>query len=563
MLLFGVRVAALILCGVAAACGGDAASSIAPPTTTSAPPALRDANPAVAATVGVALTYDATRSGNTFSDPGRLGLTYSIAFSAPVDGLTTSGGNITGTPTTPGVALATITATDPLGRTASDRFGLVVFASELTTPLLPAPPLSYSDATVPLPAHFLASIGGMSVASMDNTPMQNQITDAGATLGRVLFYDRRLSANDAISCASCHRPSIGFGDTPARSVGFTGVLTPRHSTGLVNARFYKRGRFFWDERAATLEAQVIDPIQNPAEMGMTLDALALKLIATPFYQPLFTAAFGSPGISSDRVAAALAQYTRSLVSTDSRYDRAFSASGVPNFASTLTAEERQGEQLFRSVGCAGCHVSVVQVGDSVHNTGLDASITDVGAGGGAFKAPSLRNVAVRPRFMHDGRFTSLDQVVAFYDSGIQANPGLDPRLRAADGSPLRLGLSAAQRSSLVAFLGSLTDSTFLTATRFSDPFAPPGTPAPPTGASVTIQANAFQPPSLTVARGTTITFTNLDNDRHSAVFDDASITSTPLFVSGSRTVLMPSAVGIYFYHCSVHPATMSGSITVQ
>jgi plastocyanin len=110
---------------------------------------------------------------------------------------------------------------------------------------------------------------------------------------------------------------------------------------------------------------------------------------------------------------------------------------------------------------------------------------------------------------------------------------------------------------------SLTDSTFLTAIRFSNPFAPPGSVTPPAGAAVTIQANAFRPASLTVARGTTITFTNLDNDRHSAQFDDATIVSTPIFVSGSRTVTMPSAIGIYFYHCAIHGATMKGTITVQ
>ena len=438
-----------------------------------------------------------------------------------------------------------------------------MYASGLTTPILPTPALPYADAVSPLPPHFLASVNGASVASMDNTPSANPITDAGATLGRVLFYDTRLSANDATSCASCHRPSLGFGDTPPLSLGFNGMLTPRHTPSLVNARFYKRGRFFWDERAASLEAQVLDPIQNPAEMGMSLDALALKLVATSYYPALFNAAFGTPVVTSARVAAALAQYTRSLVSAGSRYDRAFSAAGVPDFSTTLTPQEREGEALFRSAGCASCHVSVAQVADSVHNTGLDVAGTDVGAGAGAFKAPSLRNVAVRPRFMHDGRFTSLDQVVSFYDSGVQPSPGLDKRLKAADGSPLRLGLTAAQRAALVAFMGALTDSTFLTAARFSNPFAPPGTPTPPPGASVTIQANAFHPASITVARGTTITFTNLDNDRHSAQFDDTTIVSTPVFVSGSRTVTMPSAVGIYFYHCAIHGSFMKGIVTVQ
>jgi cytochrome c peroxidase len=136
---------------------------------------------------------------------------------------------------------------------------------------------------VPLPAHFVASVGGASIASFDNTPVSNPITDAGATLGRVLFYDSRLSRTDATSCASCHRQSLGFADALPRSVGITGALTPRHATGLANARFYGSGRFFWDERAASLEAQVLEPIQHRDEMGMSLDSLALKLAVTPYY----------------------------------------------------------------------------------------------------------------------------------------------------------------------------------------------------------------------------------------------------------------------------------------
>jgi cytochrome c peroxidase len=456
--------------------------------------------------------------------------------------------------------VATITATDALGRSASDHFVIVAFERGLSTPELPNPGHRYTDAAA-LPAHFVASIGGTSVASLDNTPATNPITDAGATLGRVLFYDKRLSASDATSCASCHRQSLGFADALPRSIGFAGVLTPRHATGLANARFYRRGRFFWDERAASLEAQVLEPIQHRDEMGMALDTLAIKLSVTPYYPPLFTAAFGSPTITSARIAAALAQFTRAMVSGASRYDRAFDASGTADFAATLTPQEMLGEQLFRRSGCGSCHVGVAQTGDAPHNNGLDAAAADSGAGGGLFKTPSLRNVAVRRRFMHDGRFASLDEVVAFYDSGVRASAQLDPRLRGPDGAPRRLGLDDAERAALVAFLGALTDSSFLTSPRFADPFAR-ASDAPATGVTITLQGNQFLPPSVVVPAGATVSFHNIDNEWHNATFDNPAVGATPRFTSGVQTITMPTALGAYTYHCTVHGPAMSGSIVV-
>jgi cytochrome c peroxidase len=453
----------------------------------------------------------------------------------------------------------TLTATDALGRTASDRFAVVAFRAGLASPTLPAVLDRYDDASVPIPPHFRAEAGGPSVVSTDNTPAENPITNAGATLGRVLFYDRRLSASDGTSCASCHVQALGFSDAPRLSTGFAGGFTGRHSPGLANARYYQRGRFFWDERAASLEAQVLTPVQDKVEMGMTLDALTRKLAATPYYPALFAQAFGTRDVTSDRIARALAQYVRSLSSADSRFDRAFAAGGPPDF-SGFTAQERAGEQIFRTSGCAGCHTTVAQVSDAVHNTGLDAADTDAGAGGGAFKAPSLRNVAVRPRFMHDGRFTALEQVVEFYDTGVQANPNLDRRLRTPDGRPRRLNLGADGRAALVAFLRTLTDSAFLTAARFSNPFAA-ATPQAP--AAVGIQGNAYHPASLTVSPGAAVAFTNLDGTRHSAQFDATQIVSTPIFTSGTQTVTMPSAPGTYTYHCAVHGVAMSGTVTVR
>ncbi len=530
-------------------------------------PALASPNVTVGTTAGSAISYDASKAGTTFSNATTGGVRYVIRFLGASNGLTSNGAVVSGTPISPAVTRAVLSATDSLGRSAADTFAIVSFAPGLRSPTLPTVPFAYADADVPLPAHYRVAVND--VTASDNTPLDNPITNAGATLGRVLFNDMRLAANDGLSCAGCHSAVIGYSDTPPLSVGFAGALAARHTPGLVNARFNPTGRFFWDQRAGSLEAQVLGPIQNPAEMGMTLDDLVTKLTATSFYAPLFAAAFGSTRITSDRVAKALAQYVRSLTATNARYDRAFSAAGVANFAAVFTPQEIEGEALFRSSGCASCHMSTAMVMDGVHNIGLDAVVTDTGAGRGAFRAPSLRNVALRPRYMHDGRFTSLDQVVAFYATGVQPNPNLDARLTAPDGTPKRLALAPSQRAALVAFLKTLSDSTFATAPRFATPFTttitpviPPVSPLTPT-ASVTIQANAYHPPTLSVAAGTVVTWTNLDNARHSATFTSAAIGATPIFISGAQSLTMPSAAGTYAYHCAIHGSAMTGTITVR
>lgn len=306
--------------------------------------------------------------------------------------------------------------------------------------------------------------GGGGGRGFDNTPVANPVTDAGATLGRVLFYDRQLSANDRIACASCHVQAFGFADTARLSRGFAGGATKRHSMALGNARLYANGRFFWDERASSLEAQVLMPVQDAVEMGMTLPALERKLSEVSYYAPLFKSAFGSTTISSERISQALAQFVRALVSSDAPFDRGPGA---------LNEQERDGLRLFNGpAGCARCHVGPALAGDRTHNTGLDATIVDAGAGRGEFKVPSLRNIAVRAPYMHDGRFTTLAQVVDHYNGGVKNNPSLDQRLRGRGASPRGLGLSVAQRDAIVAYMRTLTDTTFLTAPQFADPFIP-------------------------------------------------------------------------------------------
>jgi cytochrome c peroxidase len=324
-------------------------------------------------------------------------------------------------------------------------------------PSLPTQAADYVQYSVGnLPAYFQNG-----PASLDNTPGDNLLTNAGATLGRVLFYDARLSQNNIVSCSSCHHQANGFSDTNQFSAGINGQLTTRHSMGLTDVRFYGGGRMFWDERAGSLEEQALVPIQSPTEMGSTLDGVVAKLNQTKFYPTLFQAAFGTPDATPDRVAKAISQFERSMVSYNSKYDDSLTGK------QTLSPAEQAGEALFNGTArCASCHTTTSQSVDEVMNIGLDATITDPGAGAGRFKAPSLRNVAVRGRYMHDGRFSSLQEVVNFYSSQVIDNGNVDGRLT----NPLQLNLSSEQIDDLVAFLNTLTDNTFLTSSLFSNPF---------------------------------------------------------------------------------------------
>ncbi|MGA0919932.1 MAG: cytochrome-c peroxidase [Gemmatimonadaceae bacterium] len=336
-------------------------------------------------------------------------------------------------------------------------------------------------AGVALPAHYDAVVLGR-----EDRTIGAPITDAGATLGRVLFYERQLSRSGTVSCASCHAQTVAFGDSAQFSRGFEGALTAAHSMRLVNARFNENGRFFWDRRAATLEAQSTQPIQDPGEMGFDaahggITAALARLRERPYYAPLFRMAFGDSVITEDRVQRALAQYVRSIVSTTSRWDLAAAPVFTVNNPQgslngpfpTLTPEENQGKQLFQGSGCAACHVPPsFSLNANSRSNGLDAGETRI------FRSPSLKQVGRSGRFMHDGRFATLEQVVDFYNEGIQAGPALDNRLMAPplvpggppSGIPRRFGFTAAQKAALVAFLRTLTDEALAADPRFSDPF---------------------------------------------------------------------------------------------
>ena len=346
---------------------------------------------------------------------------------------------------------------------------------------LPGAPFNYAN--IQLPAHLRLP----NVEDADNTPAGNPVTDAGATLGRVLFYDTRLSANQTIACASCHKHELAFTDEAPLSTGFEGGLTGRNSMSLAMARYYQNGHFFWDERAATLEEQTLMPIQDQTEMGLSLEELESRLANTEYYPPLFEDAFDSPEITSNKVALALSQFVRSMVSYQSRYDQARQTAppGPPGAAPwpDFTPEENLGKALFfdpNRGNCAACHGTEAFIAPGPRNNGLDLVSEDEGLGGvngnpqdiGLFKVPSLRNVELTAPYMHDGRFEQLSEVIDHYDNGVQPHPNLSPQLRAngPNGPPRRLNLSPAERQALVAFLETLTDESFLADERWADPF---------------------------------------------------------------------------------------------
>ena len=342
---------------------------------------------------------------------------------------------------------------------------------------LPDTPDEYANA--PLPAHFQGA------RAVDNTPADNPITNHGATLGRVLFYDTALSANGTTSCSSCHQQQHAFADPNRVSRGFDGRFTDRHSMNLTGLRYYPRARFFWDERSGNLEETVLLPVRSPIEMGADPARLPQTLAALPYYPELFRRSFGEPTITEARIARALAQFLRSLVSYRSRFDEGMArARSDEDDFENFTRQENRGKALFGR-HCATCHSEAeeapfVLLLPSNNGTELDprsadggfADITLNALDAGRFKSPTLRNVEVAGPYMHNGSLATLEDVVDHYSQNFNRHPNLDVRMRP-------LNLTASEKAALVAFLKTLTDRVFLTEPRFSDPFDPPGATAPP------------------------------------------------------------------------------------
>lgn len=320
-------------------------------------------------------------------------------------------------------------------------------------------------ATVDVPAYVTTYVGAMT------HPADNPLTVEGIALGRRLFYDKMLSNNNTISCASCHKQANAFDDPRPFSKGTDGSLGGRNAMAVINLAYNKH--LFWDGRRNTLEGQAHDPVTNPIEMAAKWPDVVKKLQADSRYPDLFFSAFGTRTVDSNLVVKAIAQFERTLVSFSSRFDKFYYGGD----SSALNAGEKRGLAIFTGVGmCNNCHLMNTLLTDNeLRNNGLDVAPADDGlqkftglaTDKGKFKVPTLRNIAVTAPYMHDSRFATLEQVVNFYSSGVkQSSPNIDEHMPDFGSG---LNLTAAQQADLVAFLHALTDSSFLTNPLFSDP----------------------------------------------------------------------------------------------
>jgi cytochrome c peroxidase len=260
-------------------------------------------------------------------------------------------------------------------------------------------------------------------------PEDNPLTADRIELGRQLFFDRRLSRDGSVSCATCHDPERGFSDTRPIAIGVDGRVGRRNAPALIN-RGYGRA-FFWDGRAKSLEEQVLKPIDDPNELGSSVAEASIRVDVPP-----------------EEMARALSSFVRSILSGNSPFDRFINGDRM-----ALTDYERAGLQVFRGKGnCVACHVGPTLSDERLHNTGVawrDGGYADQGGGRGDFKTPTLREVARTAPYMHDGTLNTLEDVIDFYDRGGRPNPALDPEIR-----PLRL--DTAEKAQLAAFLRALS-----------------------------------------------------------------------------------------------------------
>lgn len=298
-------------------------------------------------------------------------------------------------------------------------------------------------------------------------PQDNPLTEEGIALGKKLFFDPILSANNTQACADCHRPENAFDDPNRFSVGIDGSIGTRNSMPLQNLAWNFGQKFFWDGRAASLEKQIFQPVTNPIEMANTWPNAVASLQNHPTYPLLFEKAFNKSRIDSTLVSKAIAQFLRTLISSNSKFDQ-YLRDEVQ-----LTTSEQNGLNIFMDEtrgDCFHCHgnpVNPLWTDNIFHNNGLDEFFTDKGLGSvtgdprddGKFKSPSLRNLAYTAPYMHDGRFETLDDVINHYSEGLVYSETIDPLMKkVAEGG---VQLTPEEKSDLKAFLLSLSDPSFL------------------------------------------------------------------------------------------------------
>ena len=356
-------------------------------------------------------------------------------------------------------------------------------------PVLPDEPYNYNGIEFPEEILTLMAIWG---ETFDPNDFNSQIDNETATLGRVLFYDKKLSGNNEISCASCHKQEFSFADNVAFSEGINGPLTTRNSPnlndlewgannllvidifvgGILDPSFIPGTHtYFWDCRDTSLATAVLQPIAADDELGKDMSILVNKLSNTSYYPDLFAAAFGDSQITTERIGTAMAHFIRSMVSFESKFDKA--EQGLSEY----TPAEFAGRNIFENSCGFFCHTLPNGGIKTPMNNGLDEIPEDPGAGTwindeaafGLFKSPSLRNIALTAPYMHDGRFETLEEVIDFYSEGIQSSP--NSSFEWLMGSEFTgFDFSDSDKENLLAFLHTMTNETFINDPKFSNPF---------------------------------------------------------------------------------------------
>ncbi len=321
--------------------------------------------------------------------------------------------------------------------------------------------------TLQVPAHFPAP------PAFDDNPL----SEVGVELGRLLFYDKRLSGNNKISCGTCHRQDLAFSDALAlANTGISGQTLHRTAPALINLAWANNG-LFWDGGSTNLESQAFGPLTSPDEMGQNLAELVAELNAVSDYVSRFRQVFKDE-IKSAYIVRALAQFQRTFISGSARYDKYVNK--VPGVQ--LSPTELQGLSLIQQK-CQGCHAGALFTDDDYHNNGLDADFSDDSHEGiyqgrsritynptdlGKFKTPTLRNVMLTAPYMHDGRFATIEAVLDHYSNGVQVSPTTDP-LVMQNGGTAGIPLTITEKLAIIAFLHALTDTEFTANKKLSNP----------------------------------------------------------------------------------------------
>lgn len=303
-------------------------------------------------------------------------------------------------------------------------------------------------------------------------PTDYSMTEEGVALGRMLFYDPILSGDSTLACAGCHKQEYAFTDENQFSTGIDDLMGNRNAMQIINIGWVRK--LFWDGRSVGVESQALEPVKNPIEMHDTWENAVDKLTRHPTYPELFFKAFGTWDISKELAASAIAQFERTLISANSKYDLVL----TPNNGVQLTEEELNGFDIFNTEkgDCFHCHSGILFTDDHFHNNGLDAEHIDSGLADvtnnthdeGKFKTPTLRNIALTAPYMHDGRFQTLEEVIDFYSEGLHFSESIDPLMKNVHEGGIQL--TTEEKSDLISFLHTLTDTSFIHNPDFANPF---------------------------------------------------------------------------------------------